>query len=193
MFFITTTEDWDGYQTRTRNPDIEAAKLLVPVLHHLLSMPKLSEISCSDGDLDLLTLSEMVRLASLILIAHLKKLLSFKADEIGPLLERFYALITQPVADQTQDAADVKLWALITAASLQVDGERELLVQAIRRQMSASGLASARDAIAVAREIVWIEALQSETADGLSQAIENDSPPPNWKGTDMSLMGASAN
>lgn len=131
--------------------DMALIKLLGPVSHFLLSMPRLQE-EPKEGSVDRLQTPEMlltrevVRLASLVLMAQLKRILNALYSDLSTYLQRFYNIIhiyrkqITVTPGLSRRAIDLRLWSLVTVASALVreqdETQRGAILEAIREMMT---------------------------------------------------------
>ncbi|KAJ9144729.1 hypothetical protein NKR23_g5858 [Pleurostoma richardsiae] len=153
--------------------DVGLVKMTGPAFHHLLFMPKF-DVAARRGAHDVpvaVLVVEMARLACLLLLVGLKARFSMPVPEMRPLRERFDNLLAIEPAGWTWEFRGLQLWSLVTAALLRPSQERRHLVGEIRRLTRAQGLAQHHDAIQMAREILWIDDLESCETESLSQEL----------------------
>ncbi|KIY03501.1 uncharacterized protein Z520_00192 [Fonsecaea multimorphosa CBS 102226] len=134
-----------------------AAKRITPVLHFLLSLRRPTDDDPNISPSSEVVLREVVRLASLILIANVKQAFSLIADELTILQQRFSAYAS--MASHTDTCfPELRLWAIIMVTSLRFQIDK-LDVRATVNAMRALGIESGKSAIDVAKSLIWIDEL----------------------------------
>ncbi|EXJ67458.1 uncharacterized protein A1O5_09471 [Cladophialophora psammophila CBS 110553] len=132
-----------------------AAKRITPVLHFLLSLRRPTDSgSCSNYSTELM-LSEVVRLALLILVASVKQAFSLIADELTILQQRFSALLY--TAPYDTHFPELSLWAIIMVASVRSNESNQLHASAVVKLMRGMGIRSGRTAVDIAKCLIWID------------------------------------
>lgn len=172
--YVASFVNKNAHQPQFWKDGANATKLIGPVTHFLLSMPRLPDFTQDSNTYSELLLREMVRLALLILLAGLKKAFSLISDELGPLQERFSIVLL--LAPSTYSLfPELSLWAIIVAASLHEGPSRELQIAEIRRAMRDMNIPTGEAAIKVAKNIIWIEATTVSEIGRLPSEIDHDS------------------
>jgi hypothetical protein len=131
-------------QSRVR--DMALIKLLGPVSHFLLLMPRLhEELDQASFDSvqipDMLLTREIVRLASLVLLAQLKRILNALYSDLSTYLQRFNDIIhvyrrqITVSSGLSRRAIDLRLWSLVTVASALVREQDETQIGAILEEI----------------------------------------------------------
>lgn len=156
--YVASFVNKNAHQPQFRKDGASATKLIGPVTHFLLSMPRLPDFTQDGNRYSELLLREMIRLALLILLAGLKRAFSLISDELGQLQERFSILLlletnTYPLFPE------LSLWAIVVVASLNQGPSREFQIAEIRRAMRHMNILTSEAAIEVAKNVIWIEAL----------------------------------
>lgn len=159
--------------------DMNAARMIGPVTHSLLSMPRLSEAipgeaQPEDHEAGLPVLAEMLRLACLVLLAALKMRLSLPTWEMVALQSKFQQLLDRKhdTYGLSEPLRSCQLMALVTTALFANGDDRANLVAEIRRVMAMSGLETGHEAIESVRWMLWIDSIESQSAEKLSQEID---------------------
>ncbi|KAH8691439.1 hypothetical protein BGW36DRAFT_52943 [Talaromyces proteolyticus] len=156
----------------SKEDDMDPLRLMGPILHILLSMPRLeTDIQNIDS---ISYLREMTRLAMLIIMAIVKRAYSFSFNELGLLDKKFsYLLSTYSTLFETF-FQDIQLWSILTIVALLPQSKnRNLYITQARRQMSLLGIISANTALEKARGMIWIDAIAGATLDqSLSHEID---------------------
>lgn len=161
---------------RVQEDDMTPLHLMLPVLHILLSMPRL-ETNFQHVDA-IVYLREMTRLAMLVLLAAIKRAYSFTFAELDPLEERFSNLLFTFSSSLGTFFPNLQFWAVLTVAALRPQSKNRMLyVTQIRKQMNLLGIDSANAALETAKAMIWIDAVAGETLDqSLSHAIDGTLP-----------------
>lgn len=134
------------------------AKVLTPITHLLLSLPRPTECDDASSDYADAMHSELIRLALLVIMAKLKQSFSLISEEMDTLEQRFSSLtMTAPCFDDR--VPELALWAHITVSIIKHGPPRRSHIDAIRTIMKTLGIQHCRDAIRNAKQLVWIEAL----------------------------------
>jgi hypothetical protein len=171
--YVASFVNKNAHQPQFWKDGANATKLIGPVTHFLLSMPRLPDFTQDSNTYSELLLREMVRLALLILLAGLKKAFSLISGELGPLQEGFSILLLAPSTYSL--FPELSLWAIIVVASLHQGPSRELQIAEIRRAMRDMNIPTGEAAIEVAKNIIWIEVLTVSEVGRLSSEIDHDS------------------
>jgi hypothetical protein len=172
--YVASFVNKNAHQPQFWKHGANATKLIGPVTHFLLSMPRLPDFTQDSNIYSEPLLREMVRLALLILLAGLKMAFSLISDELGPLQERFSILLL-PAPSTYSLFPELSLWAIIVVASLYQGPSREWQIAEIRRAMRDMNIPTGEAAIEVAKNIIWIEALTVSEVERLSPEIDHDS------------------
>ena len=134
-----------------------ATRRIVPFSHHLLSLPRPDDLIASRTPSELL-LTELARLALLIMVAQLKRAFSLISDELRGLQQRFSALLhVAPGMDGS--FSELALWACVGVASMEHTESRKLHVDVISDLMRKSGSGTSKDTIESAKQLLWIDSL----------------------------------
>ena len=125
-----------GEEGLSRVRDMALIRLLGPVSHFLLSMPRLHE-ELDQGSFDSVQISEalltreLVRLASLVLLAQLKRILNALYSDLGTYMRRFYDIIRvyrkqiTITSGLSRRVIDLRLWSLGSVATALVREQDE--------------------------------------------------------------------
>ena len=149
-----------------------AAKLMTPIIHLLLSLPRPTECNAASGEYLERMHIELTRLAMLILLTRLKQSFSLLSDERHVLEDRFSFLTrTTPCFDER--FPELALWAYTTVAIGEQAPSRKLHVDAIAMVMKSTGVQSSREAIQYAKQLVWINALMDPGVTSLESQVEH--------------------
>ncbi|KAH9883630.1 hypothetical protein F4778DRAFT_766044 [Xylariomycetidae sp. FL2044] len=145
--------------------DMTAARLLTPALHRTLSLPgRPLPADPADPSYAATAAREAFRRAALVFLAAVKLRLGTAAPELAGHLDAFQQISQLPRVDWAAVVApELSLWAHLTAA-LQLQGSSSggrsaWHAFAAVGLMGALGLRTSADAVAVARRIIWVEAL----------------------------------
>ena len=159
-----------SHSTQFWNNDIDGFSLLGPHIHYLLSMERLPadfESSSESGDL---IAKEMVRAICLVVASRLKEMFTFFVDERVALQKRFADLV--PLTRRLREPyLQVKMWALVTAASLQPRDSRGMYLDEVAEDVSTMESPADYAFIQEAKELIWIDCLESPAADELQQDL----------------------
>ncbi len=128
--------------------------------HYLLSLPRPAGVP--EQQPDEILAGEMVRLTCLLMLSELKKRFSLNSLDLVPLRERVMPREPPTAALPVGDLLDLKLWALVTCATLQSAENRAALIPHIRNIAVAAGLAKPEEIILFAKRLVWIAAIQAD-------------------------------
>ncbi len=148
-----------------------AAKQISQVAHCLLSLPRPNRFSLSSRNSSDLLLTELVKLALLIMIAKLKQEFCLIFVELPALLERFSALLHIATCFDNQFTETV-LWASMLVALVEQPDSRQVHVSVISLLMKKVGISTSRDAIEHARQLVWIDVLMKPAVKRLSFEVD---------------------
>lgn len=159
-----------------------STKLIGPVAHFVLSMPRLVypyEDGCASNLFQASTLQEMVRLTLLMLLAVTKKSIFLICDELNPLMENFTALL--PLIRRVEMFPELRIWAIAVFGCVSGTEALSLVLAEIRRGMVNLHLEDGEDAISAARAIVWIDVMfEGNPAlaliEQMNYNIKNDQP-----------------
>jgi hypothetical protein len=155
---------------------VNATKLVGPAAHCVLFIPRLDLLSYLDDDESclVLLLQEIIRLALLILLATLKRNFSLVADELGLLLERFSVINPRMVG--CSFIPELRLWAYLVAACAREDAIPQIQMSEqmseIRRAMRDLQIQKSEDAVAVAKNIIWIHSLLDREFERVKEQID---------------------
>ncbi|KIV90794.1 hypothetical protein PV10_05402 [Exophiala mesophila] len=148
---------------------VEAGKLIIPISHSLLSLPKCSDVSESPEKNPVELIEDMVRIALLAQLAALKRYCSLIADELPALQTRFTALLDM---GRTQ-FPKLELWAVVSMA-LMMNGQRKLYVKTICQLMKRMSLRDAEEAVKDVKRVIWIERISSQNSQALEAEIDEE-------------------
>ncbi|OCT49020.1 hypothetical protein CLCR_11316 [Cladophialophora carrionii] len=149
-----------------------AARRITPIMHLLLSLPRSHEFDASSTVLAEIALSELVRLALLIMLTRLKKAFSLVSDELHTLLERFRLMVSASTCFDWK-FPELSLWcSVIVAAMDRAEQRRIVYISAISTSMGNLGIQSGEDAIACAKQLVWIDSLMNTGARSLESELD---------------------
>lgn len=115
--------------------------------------------------------SEMIRRVCLIIMSRLKEQFSFFASERSQLQEDFIMFMTSYAQHITTKHNDIKLWALVTAASMHERTTRSTLIALLADAMTVSGVETADELLDFARDVLYISILQSPYEDELVDEV----------------------
>ncbi|KAK5048052.1 hypothetical protein LTR84_006242 [Exophiala bonariae] len=103
------------------NNGINGTRLIGPLSHQLLSLPRVSETIPTFSNYRDEALREMTRLALLVVLARLKLAFIRIADELVPLQERFARMFLHTCSPY-DEFSDLQLWALGIVGSMASQG-----------------------------------------------------------------------
>ena len=170
LSFVTALVNSNSSSPMYWHGDLDAIRLLSPSTHHLLSMPRLPEEKIRSSNSGLLIEREIFRLASLILLAQLKKRFAF-GD--GPGIQILAAQLRNILLrrdEWTPIAPELLIWALVVA-TLPLSGQLKVVfVDEICRAMKDMH-SHKLDAIGIAKQVLWIHDLHSEQVERLAEDI----------------------
>ncbi|KAJ9610418.1 hypothetical protein H2200_005195 [Cladophialophora chaetospira] len=147
------------------------AKLMTPITHLLLSMPRLSDCNAASSEYPGLLHAELSRLAMLMLLARLKQAFSLISEETRALGNHYSTLIhTAPCFDDR--FSELALWAHITVAIVEQAQSRKMHVDAISMMMKTLGIQNSGEAIQRAKRLVWIDVLMEPGVAPLEVEVE---------------------
>lgn len=147
-----------------------ATRRIVPFLHHLLSLPRLDDPIASSTPSELM-LTELARLALLIMVARVKLAFSLISDELRSLQQRLSALLhVAPGIDGS--FSELVLWACVIVASMEHTESRKMHVDVVSKLMRKTGNETSKDAIESAKQLLWIDVLMDPGVAGLDSEIE---------------------
>ena len=148
---------------------VEAGKLIIPISHSLLSLPKRSNVLESLDKNPTELIEDILRIALLAQLAALKRYFSLIADELPALQTRYTALLDM---GRTQ-FPKLELWAVVSMA-LMMNGQRKLYVKTICQLMKRMSLRDAEDAVKDAKSVIWIERISSQNSQALEAEIDEE-------------------
>jgi hypothetical protein len=169
-----------------------AARRITPIMHLLLSFPRPAEFDAVGNISPKITLLELVRLALLIMLTRLKHAFSLISSELHTLLERFSILLCAAPCPDSR-FPELSLWAsVIVATTDQAERWRNVHISAISTIMRHMGIKSGEDAVACAKQLVWIDALMDNGSINLQSEVNCAAPsfPPPQQGPHF--IGAAA-
>lgn len=139
------------------NNGMNGTRLIGPLSHHLLSLPRLTE---STLHLDVYpdeALREMTRLTLLVVLARLKLAFTQIADELGPLQERFTHMFVHNLNHHNL-FPELQLWALSIIGSTAAQGSsRNLYTCRIGEVACCMDIKCGSDAFRIVRDIFLID------------------------------------
>ncbi|KAB5560052.1 hypothetical protein GE09DRAFT_76551 [Coniochaeta sp. 2T2.1] len=149
---------WDG--------GIDTTRLLGPAAHYALSIPRMAAKSwaCARAAE---VLCEMARLALLIFIARLKSAFSLVRGEMAAFQEKFAGILPLLVPGAFEICPELVLWSLVVVTGSYTRFRPQSLVTAIKDCMTRLRMGRARDAVEVARSIIWVDSVLASEAEGL--------------------------
>ncbi|KAB5547258.1 hypothetical protein GE09DRAFT_206157 [Coniochaeta sp. 2T2.1] len=151
---------WDG--------GIDTTRVLGPAAHYVLSIPRMTAKSQTCGCARAAeVLCEMARLALLILIARLKSAFSLVGGEMAAFQEKFAGILPLLVHETFDVCPDLALWSLVVVACSHAGVRPQSLTTTIRECMARLRVGRARDAVEVARSIIWVDLILASEAEGL--------------------------
>ncbi|KEF52384.1 uncharacterized protein A1O9_11625 [Exophiala aquamarina CBS 119918] len=103
------------------NDGMNGTRLIGPLSHQLLSLPRLTESTFESATALDEALREMTRLALLVVLARLKLDFTYIADELGPLQDRFARIFAHDINHDVR-FPDLQLWALSIFGSVATQG-----------------------------------------------------------------------
>lgn len=160
---LTTREFW--------NDEMFIGLKLNPVAHEVMMIPRLDPSALVDSEpSELLLISEVLRLASIIFLCLLRRRFPAQPDKFpayGPQLTQ----LTRLLATYALNKIDPNwyLWALVLAAL--VDEDEEVLVEKIVDAMMGLGISSWSEAIQRLKMIAWIPGICNYMIDDLERKV----------------------
>ncbi|BCS27832.1 uncharacterized protein APUU_60880S [Aspergillus puulaauensis] len=146
--------------------DMRPLRLLGPVTHDLLSMPRANPCTFNGFQV----IREMARLVILILLGGVKTKYGMSAPEINTLQTKLSTLVLVTAKRQmVLPFPLLQLWCLVVAALLASGPARKMYVQEISSHIKGINIPDGTGAVAAARDVIWIEDLAS--ADTISFLI----------------------
>lgn len=144
--------------------DLEAISLIGPCLHLLLRMPRFWEENQGDEGREFLVVRELVRMVCLLLMTALKELFGMVSGERFSLESKLANFLKDNIQYVTNTYADLRTWIAITAAALQQTsaGAADMLRL---RSAGEPTIQPLQDSIAIAREMIWIDIVESPVVD----------------------------
>jgi len=150
--------------------EVEAIRLIGPVTHHLLSIPRLSATAKFDPYASFV--GELARLACLMLLSRLKTRFSLNALDMQPLQTKLVNTVAQNSGKLDPKLGGLALWALMTAALVQPVVAREYLLPHILISCSSKGFCT-EAAMGFTRSTLWMNELEDNEEWKLAGEIEN--------------------
>ncbi|CAM1503492.1 Fc.00g010830.m01.CDS01 [Cosmosporella sp. VM-42] len=147
--------------------DIGAITLIGPCIHFLLSIPRLPGDLESQANSESLVAREMVRLSCLLVMSRLKEVFTLFATERAALETRMSQFLSLDAKRLGQKYYELKVWALVTAALLHKRDGREAYIFELQTAMRAVDKTQPLEMIDMAKEIIWVNFLESPVADEL--------------------------
>lgn len=173
LSIIADVVNLNSSSTQFWKNDMGAFFLIGPYIHFLLSMTRLPtefEKNLPQSHRDDLIMKEIVRVVCLVLMSRLKETFSFFTIERAALQAKFAGLV--PLTRQLDETyLQVKLWALVTEALLEARENRGIYLDEIARSVSTMGNQADCSVIQEARELIWINCLESPTADEVQRDL----------------------
>ncbi|KAL9489677.1 hypothetical protein ACSS6W_001954 [Trichoderma asperelloides] len=133
-------------------------EILGVVSHFVLSVPKCPEDD-TQKDYPVFVVQRMVQLACLMIMSELKRVASFHWADIGPLGDRFIALLRESTSEMPMELKKLRSWAIVTAYSLARPEIRDSLLVEARQSMSEIGICSSDQAIDYMKDILWLQSI----------------------------------
>lgn len=146
--------------------DVDSILLIGPPMHYLLSMPRLPEDIASLPDAGDFVVRELIRQVCLLIMSALKQKFTFFTVERGTIQAKLEQFITSNLHYIGSEYREVKIWALTTAALLEERIMRELYLIKLEDEALESR-SSPQSLINIAREIIWLDSLESSGSDEL--------------------------
>ncbi|KAI1104058.1 hypothetical protein F4804DRAFT_342049 [Jackrogersella minutella] len=153
--------------------DMTIARVLSPAFHEILCLegrPLPSDPS--DPQYSGTAAREAFRRAALVFLAAIKIRMGAEAYEMEKHLEAFRQISQLPLVDWGM-VAELNLWAHIISATQEESPNRAWHVLTIVGIMESIGLQTGRQAIDIARGIIWIEVIDAGKSDSLCREIDN--------------------
>lgn len=144
--------------------DIEAISLIGPCIHVLLCVPRFSEETQSDADQELLVVRELARMTCLLLMTALKERFGMVSGERLSLESRLGDFLKDNIQLISDTYADLRTWIIVTAAALRRTSARAMGILGLQLG-DESAIPSLQDSIATAREMIWIDIVESPVVD----------------------------
>ena len=167
---IADVVNLNSHSTQFWNKDMDGFSLLGPHIHYLLSMARLPADFESTSEPEDLIAKEMVRVICLVVASRLKEMFTFFVDERIVLQERFAALV--PLTRRLSEPyLQAKMWALVTAASLQPMDSRGIYLDEMAKDVSTMENPACYTFIQEAKELIWIDCLESPAVDELQRDL----------------------
>lgn len=146
--------------------DVDSILLIGPPMHYLLSMPRLPDEFETLPDTGGLVVRELIRQVCLLIMSALKQKFTFFTVERGTIQAKLAQFITSNLYYIGPEYREIKIWVLVTAALLEERTMRELYLTKLEDEALES-LSSPQSLIDIAREIIWLDSLESSGSDEL--------------------------
>jgi hypothetical protein len=149
--------------------EVAAVHLLGPMIHDLLSLPRLEDIPerCSDAQIT----AEMVRLTCLMLLSQLKRRFSLNYSDFKPLTKKMLLLLPASGKIGTEKLTGLLLWALVSSALVQNLPTMREYVSSIRRMALQSGCANIKAALQLPKDVLSFDVLTDSSAQDLEREL----------------------
>lgn len=151
--------------------DVDAILLIGPPMHYLLSMPRLPEEFATLSDIGDLVVRELIRLVCLLIMSAVKQKFTFFTVERGTIQAKLAQFIASNLHYIGSEYREIRIWALITAALLEERTMRELYLIKLEDE-SLESHSSPQSLINIAREIIWLDSLESSGSDELMHDMD---------------------
>jgi hypothetical protein len=171
---VADTINLNSHSASFWEKDIEAITLLCPCIHTLLSMPRLPIGFLMLPEASDLIMGEILRLVCLLLMSNLKGLFGLPSNEQESLWAKLEGLVSQHARVLEDRHFELKIWAFMTAALLQSRGNRGVYLRELHQNETSSNHHPPEEIIRLAREMIWINILESPNVDDLLQEMELD-------------------
>ena len=151
---------------------IKSTKILGPVAHCILSIPRLDITISSSRDIvnPTIALREATRLALLVLMALLKRAFSLIADELHSLLEKLWTVT--PLLATISCFPGLRLWISFVHACAIEEPISELQLANIHRAMRELDISRGSQAFCEAEKVIWIHCLLDDRARPVQEQID---------------------
>ncbi|KAI8962323.1 hypothetical protein F5Y11DRAFT_357055 [Daldinia sp. FL1419] len=152
--------------------DVSIARLLGPAFHEVLSLEgRALPPDPADSTYSGVAAREAFRRAALVLLAAVKEKMGAGAHEMRGHLDAFRQISQLPLVDWGV-VPELNLWAHVVGAMREDSPARAWHVLTIVGIMDTMGLKSGREAVGVAKGVIWVDAVDEGRSDGLCTEID---------------------
>lgn len=150
---------------------VAAAELIGPCIHYLLCMPRMAPVHDGEPSHGTTIVRELVRLICLMIMSKLRAKFHFATNEWHSLQTRFARFVRSDMKALRHEDDKLAIWALVTASLLEGFLEREVCIERIIEFMIQGDMSDAKAPIGVAKNILWVNVLESPFEDLLETDI----------------------